>query len=210
MIICCHEVPELGLEDERIELLAAGFDLPGCDIGDRRRDKGRKVLAGLLRAREYAPCHAMVLDSDDCVSNRLAAHVAGSAESNGWYFAQGYFYQEGQRTVHFERRRFHLWCGSSHILRPEHLDLPTHPVEDWYLPHRPIAARMRKRGTPLEPLPFPGAVYNVSHGDNFRDYAPIFWPRHPVRRFVRGLVYHRELTPAIRDEFGLYPLDTGA
>ena len=77
------------------------------------------MLAGLWRALSYRPTHVMVLDADDCVSNRLARLVAEHPDANGWYIAKGYFYREGMNTVHVERRRFHKWCGSSHIARPE-------------------------------------------------------------------------------------------
>jgi hypothetical protein len=164
VIVVCHEVPEIGFEDQRLEFLAVGYPPPGPDKAERRRDRGRKMLAGLWRALSYHPTHVMVLDADDCVSNRLAGYVAEHPDANGWYIAEGYFYREGMDTVHVERRRFHKWCGSSHILRPEFLELPAPSTEEWYLVHGDLVPRMRKRGTPLEPLPFPGAVYLISHG----------------------------------------------
>lgn len=206
VVLCCHEVPELGFEDKRIVVLPPPADPPAANVDLQRRDKGLKVLAGLQWARDNGPCHAMVLDADDCVSRRLAQHVAANPERHGWFISRGYIHQEGRPNLHVSRR-FHQWCGSSHLVRPEHLDLPTRPIEDWYLPHKEIVSRMRKRGTPLERLPFPGGVYNVSHGDNFREYAHILWPRNPVRALARRVLFQRPLTPAIREEFGLYPLD---
>jgi len=166
----------------------------------------RKMLAGVRRAMTYRPTHVMIVDADDCVSNRLAAEVAEQPDANGWYFAKGYFYHEGMETVHVDRRRFHQWCGSSYILRPELLDLPVPPEQSLGYRHSQLARQMRERGTPLEPLPFPGAVYVVSHGENINDYASILWPGNPVKRWLRQVLYYRPLTPAMRAEFGLYPL----
>ena len=207
VLVMCHEVPAVGFHDQRLEFLPVDFPPPGPDVAERRRDKGRKVLRGLLRALTFAPCHAMILDADDCVSNRLVTHVARHSSANGWYFRKGYLYREGMETIRLERLRFHHWCGSSHIIRPEILDLPRGPVDSWYLKHKPLAAQLRANGSPLQMLPFPGAVYNVSHGDNFHHYAPILWPRSLLQRWIRRLVFDRQLTTAIREEFGLYPLD---
>jgi hypothetical protein len=205
VIVVCHEVPEIGFEDQRLEFLPVSFPPPGRDRKGRTGDKGQKVLTGLRRALNFHPTHAMLLDADDCVSNRLAQHVARHPNGNGWYIPKGYFYCDGMDTVHVERRRFHQWCGSSHILRPEFLELPPPPAEGWYLQHGKILSSMRKRGTPLEPLPFPGSVYVISHGENINDYSPILWPSNPVKRWLRRVLYYRPLTPAMCSEFGLNP-----
>jgi hypothetical protein len=205
VIVVCHEEPEIGFEDQRLEFLRVGFPPPGQDLDGRIRDKNRKVLAGLRRALTCQPTHVMLLDADDCVSNRLAAYVAQHPAANGWYIAKGCFWREGLDTVHVERRRFHKWCGSSHILRPEFLELPAPPADDWHFRHSQVVHQMRARGTPLEPLPFPGAVYLISHGENMFDYASILWPRNPVKRWLRRVLYYRPLSPAMRAEFGLNP-----
>ena len=205
VIVVCHEQPEIGFQDQRLEFLRVGFPPPGQDMEGRVRDKNRKALAGLRHALACQPTHVMLLDADDCVSNRLAEHVARHPASNGWYIAKGYFYREGMQTVHIERRRFQGWCGSSYLVRPELLDLPVPPAEDWCFHHSKVARQMRKRGTPLEPLPFPGAVYLISHGENMFDYASILWPRNPVKRWLRRVLYYRPLSPAMRAEFSLNP-----
>jgi hypothetical protein len=212
VVVVCHEIPEIGVEDPRLEFLPVTFPPPAAE--ERHGDKARKLHRGLLHAAETGPCHAMILDADDCVSRRLAGHVTRHPASNGWYISKGYFYSEGMDTVRVERRRFHQWCGSSHIVRPEQLDLPGEVDHSWRLRHGPIASRMRRRGTPLEPLPFPGAVYCMSHGENFFHYDPILWSRNPLRRRFRAFLNPSvPLGDEIRDEFGLYPLEeavTGA
>jgi hypothetical protein len=205
VIVACHEKPQIGFADRRLEFLEVDFPRPAAAgwFPEGRRDRDRKIVAAVRRALTYHPTHVMILDADDCVSNRLAAHVVEHPSANGWYFPKGYFWREGLDEVHIERRRFHQWCGSSYILRPSLLGLPEPPAIDWHLRHGPLARQLRKRATPLEPLPFPGAVYVVSHGDNVRDFGPILWPANPVKYWLRRWLYHRPLTPAMRAEFGL-------
>jgi hypothetical protein len=73
--------------------------------------------------------------------------------------------------------------------------------------HTKLTRDLRKQGTPIRPLPFKGAVYVISHGDNFNDYEHILWPKHPVSGALRRILWHRELTPDIREEFGLHALE---
>ncbi len=214
VIVACHEIPAIAVDDPRIEFLPVDIPPPpaGCDRDAKNRDKWQKTLRALRRARALGASHVMVLDADDCVSNRLAAHVAREPTANGWCIRRGYFHREGMTTVHVERWRFHKWCNSSHIVRSDLVDVPPGPDENWRLLHTTLAERLRAQGTLLATLPFPGAVYNVSHGDNVIDYGPILWPHHPLHRWLRALVFSRRLTPAIRAEFGLCPLPfaTGA
>lgn len=210
VIIVCNEIPEIRFEHPNLEFMTIDFSPPGKATQERNKDKWRREFAGLRRSFTYHPSHVMMLNADDCVSKRLADHVARNQSANGWYLKKGYFHTDSQSLVHLERRRFHMWCGSSHILRPENMDLPEVYVETWCLLHRRTVALMHTRGTPIQPLPFPGAVYNVSHGENMYDYAPILWPGNPARRLARRVLFHRRLTPEIRAEFALYPLPTAS
>jgi hypothetical protein len=73
--------------------------------------------------------------------------------------------------------------------------------------HRQLKHGLQQQGTPIRPLPFKGAVYTISHGDNFNDYERIFWPEHPFWRPLRRVIHHRAITPRVREEFGLYAID---
>lgn len=133
----------------------------------------------------------------------MAEYVAQHRDANGWYFRSGYFYSERQKRLHLEYRRYAQWCGSGHIVRPEHLEYLSTDEGYIRLYHTRMTREFRERGTPLEPLPFHGGVYCVSHGDNFNDYEPILWPSNPFLHALRRIAFHRALTPAIKDEFGL-------
>lgn len=208
VVVACHEIPEGNFSHPGIEFIQVAHPIPSREnFREREADKQRKQLAALRRAREYSPSHVMFLDSDDLVSNRLAEFVARHRDVNGWYLRSGYFHSGRQSHLHLERRRFDQWCGSAHILRPELLDSLVQSNDYLVYDHRRLAQAMRERGSPLRPLPFRGAIYTVSHGETLNDYEPILWPGHPVWKPVRRLLFHRAITPAIRSEFGLYPIE---
>lgn len=207
VIVVCTDIPDGDWTNPRLEIITADHLVqPGSDLTERRLDKQRKRLIGLNRARELATTHVMFLDSDDCVSNRLAELVAQNPDANGWYFRSGYFYSEKQKRLHLEHWRYAQWCGSGHIVRPELLDYLDTNDDYIRLYHTRLTREFRRRGNRLKPLPFHGGVYCVSHGDNFNDYEPILWPSNPLWHMLRRAVFHRALTPAIEDEFGLYPV----
>lgn len=208
VVVVCHEIPAIeNGRDAKIEFLGIDSPPPRPSIEEQRYDKRLKMIMGLRRARNHGPCHVMYVDADDCVSNRLAGHVADESSAHGWYFRRGYFHHEGHEKLSFARWRFHKWCGSSHIIRLEDIDIPKEPDGHYVLKHRNLAREMRRVGTPLKPLPFPGAVYNLAHGENFHDYVPFIWPENPLLRSLRAAFSGRALTSAIRGEFGLYSLD---
>lgn len=130
-----------------------------------RSDKGRRILAGMLYAGDMG--HVMVMDDDDLVSRRIAAFVAASRERNGWYFRDGYVWTDGGRLL-YAHQDFSRLCGSSHIVRADLYHLPSsiRDADEKYVQnvlgsHLKICDLFRDAGTPLEPLPFPGAVYRV-------------------------------------------------
>jgi hypothetical protein len=132
-----------------------------------RLDKGRRVLTGILEADRGSYC--MVVDDDDFVSNRLTSFVAARSGGNGWFVQDGYIWGDGGRLI-YEYADFWKFCGTSHIVRTALYELPA-SVDDAdpdYLrrifgSHVFIRGYLESRGTPLEALPFVGAVYRVGH-----------------------------------------------
>jgi hypothetical protein len=132
-----------------------------------RLDKGRRVLAGILQADRSG--YSMVVDDDDFVSCRLASFAASRPNENGWYMQKGYVWGDGGKLI-YEHADFWKFCGTSHIVRTALYDLPA-SVEDAdpeYLrrifgSHVFVRDYLEARGTPLEPLPFVGAMYRIGH-----------------------------------------------
>jgi hypothetical protein len=133
-----------------------------------RADKGRRVLAGMLAARDSR--FFMIVDDDDFVSARIAGHVAENPDANGWTVERGYIWDDGGRLL-LGYDEFNHLCGTSLIVRADLYGLPDHFEDaslDWIKSmlgsHVRIADILAGRGTPLAPLPFRGAVYRVAHG----------------------------------------------
>lgn len=176
-----------------------------------RMDKGRRVLAGLIAARPQG--HVMIVDDDDFVSNRLVSHVAGQAGNNGWFFQQGYVWSPGGSLV-YRARDFHHMCGTSHIIRADLYAIPARfeDASNDYITrmlgsHVQIAPALAADGHPLEPLPFPGAVYRIGH-PGAHSKSPGLMGKcllpglmgGPVE-FVRRLTRLYRLSPGMREEF---------
>jgi hypothetical protein len=132
-----------------------------------RLDKGRRVLRGMLRARDSR--FFMIVDDDDLISARLVQYVSENAGANGWLIDKGYVWDDGGKLL-FGHDKFNHLCGTSLIVRSDLYGVPEQfesASPDWIKSmlgsHIRIAGILAERGTPLEPLPFRGAVYRVAH-----------------------------------------------
>jgi hypothetical protein len=180
-----------------------------------RQDKGRRVLEGLLHARAHGMLtgHAMVVDYDDVVSRRLASFVAAHSLANGWYVNAGYMFSGRRLVISYPNEFFEL-CGTSHIVRGDLFDLPAdaaHASEAYICrtlgSHKFIKGDLERQGTPLSPLPFPGAIYRMGHGDTASGSTSM--TRYALRKeslgrpvsLARQLSKFRYLGPGLASEF---------
>src|SRR5580700_7145264 len=81
-ILVCREAPTMPLGYSNLTIIEESFDIPQ-DRQAQMNDKYHKIQRGLIHARAMAPFFWMKVDSDDCVSNRLAAFVAKQPQSPG-------------------------------------------------------------------------------------------------------------------------------
>ena len=177
-IIVANEGADLPELPEKFEVVRVDFppndmhERDGADMEDFyeafRVDKGRRVLKGMLHARESR--YLMIVDDDDFVSSRLVQHVSTHAGANGWTIDRGYIWDDGGRLL-LEHDDFSHLCGTSLIIRMDLYGLPERFEDaslDWIKQmlgsHIRIAGILAEHGTPLAPLPFRGAVYRVAHG----------------------------------------------
>jgi glycosyltransferase involved in cell wall biosynthesis len=152
-----------------------------------RMDKGRRVLAGMLEAERSG--YVMVVDDDDFVSCRLTSFVADHLGESGWYMRTGYIWGDGGRLL-YEYSDFSKFCGTSHIIRTALLNLPvsveaTDPdyIRKIFGSHIFIREYLAERGTPLQPLPFVGAIYRVGHAGAHSKSGGLF----------KQVIFNREL-----------------
>ena len=195
IIAVCHDRPALRhIYDGRVEFITVDFPPPPEVYDLMMQDKWKKIAVGVKRARELSPSFVMLMDADDLVSNRLVAHVKKYPDSNGWIITQGYNYVFGSRWI----ERANNYNGgtnavvSSRLIRfPKDLDdesIGSCVILRWG--HMRIAEKLAEAGTPLEPLPFRGAIYIYRHGDNATDLGP--WGGKPpwnLRWLVGSLIH---------------------
>ncbi|MDZ4401094.1 glycosyltransferase family A protein [Prosthecobacter sp.] len=213
-VIVGHEKPECHhLTDPRIEFVSADFPVPPrTDYHLRLKDKWDKVALGLRLAERCQSRFIMAMDSDDLVSSKLTELAAKHPDSNGWIIKKGYVYIPGswwiQRTNRFN-------CGTNAIVASRCITYPrgTNSAQDEFdciilrSGHLGIEDAMRQAGTPLEVLPFRGAVYNTGHGGNNSLLGP--WGgkgKKGPRWLLQALRTYQPLTPGVLHEFNLASL----
>lgn len=177
-----------------------------------RFDKGRRVLAGMLRQRDSR--YFMVVDEDDFVTNQLVAHVAKTPTANGWEIHRGYVWTDGGRVL-LTQSSFSTLCGTCLIIRSDLYQLPARledaaaeTIKTMFGSHRFIAGLLTQRNTPLTPLPFPGAIYRIGHGGTVTGKTGIFAEYFNLRLlsrrphlFFANLLRLRWVTSRVKREF---------
>lgn len=171
VIVSCHEIPQITYRNEKIHYHQVDFDVPqlqGLDhevqVSRKESDKAKKIQTGIVKAQEFKPSYIMVVDSDDCISNKIVEFVSNDkTDCLGWYFKKGFFYQEGKPYAFLNKSNFNQFCGSGIIIKSEF-------VEDLFLKEPSLYydhfTMVLPNGQALTPLPFPGAVYSMANGEN--------------------------------------------
>ncbi|MCC5659343.1 glycosyltransferase family 2 protein [Nostoc sp. XA010] len=206
VIVVCHEKPQIEFTHSHITYITVDFSAPNetNPVAKGDTDKGRKILKGLIYARQFSPTHTMTVDADDCVSKNLAKFIKQYPDSNGWFINKGYKYQEGSNYIYIKRNNFYKMCGSCNIIRYDFNDLPEaaeynrgYGYYRYYIDHAKVRDILNNRAKPIKSLPFPGAVYILDTGENLFDNS----------KRLRFNIFNRKLlNQSVMDEFGLYGL----
>jgi hypothetical protein len=223
VIVVCNEIPDTSYRHANLSYLRVDFPVPKPNWDAKNLDKDRKTLAGLVALRAAGPSHVMKVDADDCISNRIAEFVGRHPDHNGWYIKDGYEYDDGSENIFVRNNRFNEICGTSNIINYRLFNIPdTLPPYDEIVDfdrflggHCFAKPDLEERGTPLDPLPFSGAIYirdpqkeNMSAQRNFFTLCAIS-PREALRGVKKRVVSAyapQKVTRELADEFGLYPL----
>jgi glycosyltransferase involved in cell wall biosynthesis len=123
VLVVCNGKPDISYAHPQIEYLEVDLQIPET-YEEKSFDKSKKTILGLLYSQKFSVDHVMVVDADDCVSNRLAAFVNAHMDSDGWVIKQGYIYKENDLVMRHEKIRFNQQCGSCNILKFEQCPLP--------------------------------------------------------------------------------------
>jgi hypothetical protein len=217
VFVVCNEKPKIAFNHPNLTYIEDNFPLPGNDLPSKEFDRTRKVIRGMIEAKKLENLsHIMVVDADDCISKYLAEFVERRANYPGWFFKQGYWYQEGSQFVRVMRKGFERYCGTSMIIRADLYDfLALSNPEEMAIAlyksyrHRDIKETLESRKIFIQALPFKGAIY-IENGQN------IYCGVETVKHFVslkskllrlKSALDNRLLTRSLQEKFGLYPLD---
>ena len=173
VLVACHEIPETKFDtDCRVEFLQVDFAPPilnknAEDKWLKEFDKGKKLKFAAAHAKNIGASYVMTVDSDDCISNKISGFVSKNSDHSilGWYVKKGYLYREGKAYAFLNLKNFNTLCGSSVIIKPEHIDL-MYSKEYWFK-HERISF---KDNMTLRPIPFPGSLYSLVNGTNIALY----------------------------------------
>lgn len=199
-------------------------DLPLPDLPSRthqreayyeavRADKGLRIYHGLDGVA--GDSHVMVVDFDDFVSRDLAKLVIDNRAAPGWNIEKGYVWSGGNWC--YLHPQFHEVCGTSHVIRRDLygvLDRSGQPdmiaIKRRLGSHIFIHHDLAAEGQPLEPLPFPGAVYRIGNSQSTSGTGMLFKAMTPLREIRRHpltvgprLLHYRRMGEKIRQEFSL-------
>jgi hypothetical protein len=168
-------------------------------------NKGMKLTRGCAEALRNGCTHVMCLDSDDLVSDGLAAFVKEQPNEPGWHINRGYLWNERSWII---RRHNEITGinGSSHIIRTDLIpcDFHSNIFYDYTLfeSHGYTKTRItREYNEQLKPLPFRGVIV-VIHGDNAS--KSYFASRTSlIKSMVKILFFGQFLDKKIKREFRL-------
>ena len=221
VVVVCNEKPQIDFHHPQVEYLEVNFPIPEATYNARVDDRAKRVVAGLLSVRDLNPTHVMSVDADDCISRQIAGFVSQHKEENGWYVNSGYEYEEGSSKISVRRKDFHKICGTCNIVNYHLFNLPDQMMPydeltgyDRFLGGHPLAkGDLAERGSPIEPLPFPGVVFVRDRaGESVSMQETLVAklrrnPREILRGFKKSLLAplnEQSVTDEIRAEFTLY------
>jgi hypothetical protein len=201
-----------------VTYLEATFSKPRDGLEQMYDKRSKKIMLAEEICRRGGG-YLMLLDSDDLVSNRLAEFVMQRDNKRGYVVDQGYIYDAHLRRL-TRVCDFDRICGSSAILylspadcRDPQFSWREYVGDTWHAEFRTTSADL---GRPLEPLPFPAAIYVANNGENHSAGARGMRANLRAKALgARELAFERirkdepEVEAVILDEFGLEPISRG-
>jgi len=189
LVIVANTPPECTLPDDpRLEVVLVDFarsaSTPGRpSLVGIEKDKGAKLAAGTSILTRRGASHVMFVDSDDYIHRDIAAFAAERPGHPGWYFDSGYFHIRGERKVTTVTHEYHQRNGTSHVMRTDLLSVPAYldlaldreamldaagrdKTTQIMGRHWPVVDYFRSIGHPLEPYPYPAAIWEIGTGEN--------------------------------------------
>lgn len=223
VVVVSNELPQITFEHPALHYVQVDFPPPvlipqeqeqlkgyeqitGMSIANQDADKCRKLQVGIRYAQRFQPTHLMMMDADDCVSNRLGALVEREPKCDGWVMRKGYVHRENSPFLYTNLYNFNQVSGTSVIIKNELHSLLFKTDVELYSPYFDELPAAN-----IKPLPFIGAIYSIMNGENTLMSASTFSEMKSqiftnLPKLVQRLTRYRIgiLTPAIVKEFGVY------
>lgn len=201
VLVACNDRPD-AFYDSRVEYIELPQMYKGPD--DAMYDKGNKLMAIGIRARALGGGPIMLVDADDFVSNRIAAHVKGTTQSDG-IFAQNGYELDIQKQRVIPSPFFVRNCGTCAAIRYAPDELPSamdQPEEDFVIRagHHNWLPELKRLGKKTSNFPFPAALHRLNTGENHSLSTGNVGTK---RKILRKVIPSRPITDALREEFSI-------
>lgn len=229
LIIVYNEKPEISFEHENI--IYAAYPYPPVTVSEiedydsyvvkyynrkyaeRMMDKGKKLLYGCKIAVEASCDYIMCIDSDDLISNKLAAFVDKRLEIKkaGWRIKRGYVYEENS-SVLIKNNCIQNINGSTHVIRKDLINIPDFSSNifwnyNLFEAHGYTYFRIKDfHNELLEDYPYFGTIY-IIHKGNYSNILQLT-KESTIKNLVKKIVKGKLISKSIRKEFHLFKLST--
>ena len=173
-------------------------------------DKGRKIMLGCKYAKEAGCNFIMSSDSDDLISNKLAAFVNKQAtDSVGWVLKNGYMHLESLNVLIKKTDIFKV-NGSTNIINAKYVPNPNFNSRYYYdfnffEGHGYLPLRMQEMyHKKQDELPFIGVVYTIQ-SDNASHINKILSLKN-IKTLAKIILHGKLMNKRIAKEFNLVKL----
>jgi hypothetical protein len=170
-------------------------------------DQGKKALYGAKHAIADGCNYVMSVDSDDLISNEIAAYVSNApADSNGWYVDKGYIYMAESNLLVRKPSKMNTINGSTNIVASRHIPMPDFESRSadnfgFYAAHGYLVNRLKAQNIELLPLPFYAIIY-VAHTSNWSTITESY-RNFSLRNLIIKTLRYQPKFKSLRIKFGL-------
>ena len=179
--------------------------MPDATYAAKMFDKGRKITLACHQAVADGCAYIMAVDSDDLISNRIAAVANTAAKDHpGWVIRNGYIYLENKKIL-LHKKNINALNGSTNIVKSSLVPLPDmssllYYDFNFFEGHGYLYRRIIEMyNIHLPDLPFAGVIYTINE-NNASAVNELFSFKN-WKTFAKIIVQGRRFGAALKKEF---------